>query len=435
MASLDCLVGCRVSSVVEVERFPSRRSPHSSLVDCTPAFSKLSRSWKLSSIWGRNLSLECSFSTERARDHRIDCATASSEQPKRPPTIFLLNSKPPRRRDEEPEERVASRREDDQNEEVGTSFEQGDYDNLKVEPDHKSGYVALIGKPNVGKSTLLNQLIGQKLSIVTDKPQTTRHRILGIDSGPKHQMILYDTPGVLAKKNKKLDELMMQNVRTATLNADCVLIVVDACKMPEEVASLLEEGATSILERRPTLLVLNKKDLIKPGELAKRIEWYEKYSEADRVIAASAKHGHGVNEVKDWLVSKLPFGPSYYPKDIVSEHPEKFFVGEIVREKILLQYQQEIPYSCQVNVVKYAARKVGKDFIEIEILIERESQKVILLGKDGNAIKLLATAARLDIEEFLGKEVYIEIRVVVKKDWREDEKLLESFGYSGRFRA
>lgn len=141
MASLDCLVGCRVSSVVEVERFPSRRSPHSSLVDCTPAFSKLSRSWKLSSIWGRNLSLECSFSTERARDHRIDCATASSEQPKRPPTIFLLNSKPPRRRDEEPEERVASRREDDQNEEVGTSFEQGDYDNLKVEPDHKSGMV------------------------------------------------------------------------------------------------------------------------------------------------------------------------------------------------------------------------------------------------------------------------------------------------------
>ncbi|XWS42085.1 hypothetical protein CRYUN_Cryun17cG0138500 [Craigia yunnanensis] len=246
---------------------------------------------------------------------------------------------------------------------------------------HRSGYVAVLGKPNVGKSTLANQMIGQKLSIVTDKPQTTRHRVLGICSGPEYQMILYDTPGVIEKKMHKLDTMMMKNVRSAALNADCVLVLVDACKVPEKIDEVLEEGAGDLKCTLPTLLVLNKKDLIKPGEIAKKLEWYEKYTDVDEVIPVSAKYGHGVDDVKDWILSKLPTGPPYYPKGIVSEHPERFFVAEIIREKIFMQYRNEVPYACQVNVVNYKTRPNAKDFIQVEVVVEKGSQKIILIGK------------------------------------------------------
>ncbi|KAG0630214.1 hypothetical protein M758_1G162900 [Ceratodon purpureus] len=261
------------------------------------------------------------------------------------------------------------------------SLEDYDFDNLVVDPNHRSGYVALVGRPNAGKSTLLNQIIGQKLSIVTNKPQTTRHRILGICSGPDFQMVLYDTPGVIPKQIRKLDEMMMRNVRTATLNADCVLVVVDACQQPEEVMSMLTDGETLVTDSRPTLLVLNKRDLLKPGEIAKKKEWFEQNGGATEVIAVSAKRGDGVDQVKEWLLGRLPYGPAYYPKDIVSEHPERFFVAEILREKIFIQYRQEIPYVCQVNVVNYMERRVHKDYIQLEIVVEKEGQKGILLGK------------------------------------------------------
>ncbi|XP_030523692.1 GTPase ERA-like, chloroplastic isoform X2 [Rhodamnia argentea] len=248
-------------------------------------------------------------------------------------------------------------------------------------PDHRSGYVAVLGKPNVGKSTLANQMIGQKLSIVTDKPQTTRHRVLGICSGPEYQMILYDTPGVIEKKMHKLDSMMMSNVRSAAVNADCVLVLVDACKVPEKIDEVLEEGIRDLKNKVPTLLVMNKKDLIKPGEIAKKLQWYEKFTDVDDVIPVSAKYGHGVEDVKDWILSKLPLGPAYYPKDIVSEHPERFFVAEIVREKIFMQYRNEVPYACQVNVVSYKTRPNAKDFIQVEIVVEKNSQKIIVIGK------------------------------------------------------
>ncbi|MED6198690.1 hypothetical protein PIB30_068943 [Stylosanthes scabra] len=282
---------------------------------------------------------------------------------------------------------------------------------LDYGPNHRSGYVALLGKPNVGKSTLANQMIGQKLSIVTDKPQTTRHRILCICSGSDYQMVLYDTPGVLQKEMHKLDSMMMKNVRSAAVNADCVLVLVDACK------------------------ALEKKDLIKPGEVAKKLEWYEKFTDVDEVIPISAKYGHGVEDVRDWILSKLPNGPAYYPKDIVSEHPERFFVSEIVREKIFMQYRNEIPYACQVNVISYKARPNAKDFIQVEILVEKNSQKIIVIGREGKALKLLATAARLDIEDFLQKKVYLEIEVKVKENWRQDEGLLNHYGYGGQIRV
>ncbi|CAK7339607.1 unnamed protein product [Dovyalis caffra] len=278
--------------------------------------------------------------------------------------------------------------------------------------NHRSGYVAVVGKPNVGKSTLSNQMVGQKLSIVTDKPQTTRHRILGICSGPEYQvglqMILYDTPGVIEKKMHKLDSMMMKNVRSAAINADCVLVIVDACKAPEKIDGVLEEGVGNLKGKVPTLLVLNKKDLIKPGEIAKRLEWYEKFTDVDEVIPVSAKFGQGVEDVKEWALSKLPMGPAYYPKDIVSEHPERFFVAEIVREKIFMQFRNEVPYACQVNVVSYKTRPTAKDFIQVEIVVEKNTQKIIIIGKEGKALKLLATASRLDIEDFLQKKVYLE---------------------------
>ncbi|KAK4490671.1 hypothetical protein RD792_001362 [Penstemon davidsonii] len=278
-----------------------------------------------------------------------------------------------------------------------------------VDPNHRSGYIAVVGLPNVGKSTLSNQMIGQKLSIVTDKPQTTRHRILGICSAPEYQMILYDTPGVIEKKMHKLDSMMMKNVRSATINADCVVVVVDACRAPQKIDEMLGEEVGDLKDKLPTLLVLNKKDLIKPGEIAKKIEWYEKFTDVDEVIPVSAKYGHGVDDVKEWILSKLPCGPAYYPKDISSEHPERFFVAEIVREKIFMQYRNEVPYACQVNVVSYKSRPNAKDFIQVEIVVEKNSQKIILIGKEGKALKLLATAARLDIEDFLQKKVFLEV--------------------------
>ncbi|XP_011623591.1 uncharacterized protein LOC18422608 isoform X1 [Amborella trichopoda] len=311
----------------------------------------------------------------------------------------------------------------------------------EVNATHQSGYVAVLGKPNVGKSTLANQMIGQKLSIVTDKPQTTRHRILGICSGPEYQwmgvlqMILYDTPGVIEKKMHKLDTMMMKNVRSAAINADCVLVVVDACKTPSKIDEVMEEGVGNIKGKVPTLLVLNKKDLIKPGEIAKRLEWYEKCVDVDDVIPVSAKYGHGINDVKDWILSKLPVGPAYYPKDIASEHPERFFIAEIIREKIFIQYRYEVPYACQVNVVNYITRPTSKDYIEAEIVVEKNSQKMILIGKDGKSLKVLATASRLDIEDFLQKQVFLEVEVKVKVNWRQDEGLLKHYGYGGQIRV
>ncbi|EYU31192.1 hypothetical protein ABFS82_08G242000 [Erythranthe guttata] len=313
-------------------------------------------------------------------------------------------------------------------------YEMEEMDFGPLDPNHRSGYVAVVGRPNVGKSTLSNQMLGQKLSIVTDKPQTTRHRILGICSGTDYQMILYDTPGVIEKKMHKLDSMMMKNVRSATVNADCVVIVVDACRPPQKIEEVLE-GVVEIKDKLPTLLVLNKRDLIKPGEIAKKIEWYENFTEVDEVIPVSAKYGQGVDDIKDWILSKLPHGPAYYPKDITSEHPERFFVAEIVREKIFMQYRNEVPYACQVNVVSYKTRPNAKDFIQVEIVVEKNSQKIILIGKEGKALKLLATAARLDIEDFLQKKVFLEIEVKVKENWRQNEGLLKFYGYGGQIQA
>ncbi|KAG6550596.1 hypothetical protein Mapa_007849 [Marchantia paleacea] len=382
---------------------------------------------RASSFWGRGFSEARDFidveKEMRRRGRRALAAGIHASASQQKPPIFVLK-KPDRKRIE------------NEGRNSGPKFVSSEFGDMSFTENHKSGYVALVGKPNVGKSTLLNQIIGQKLSIVTNKPQTTRHRILGICSSADYQMILYDTPGFIPKTMRRLDEMMMQNVRTATINADCVLVVVDACQVPEKMVSVLEEGVSASTERRPTLLVLNKIDLIKPGEITKKTQWYESFGGMDDVIPVSAKMGRGVDLVKNWLVDRLPIGPAYYPKDIVSEHPERFFVAEIVREKIFLQYRQEIPYVSQVNVLNYTERRSSaKDFIEAEIVVERDSQMAILIGKDGAALKLLATASRIDIQEFVGKEVYLELKVKVRENWREDDELLDYYGYNGKIRS
>ncbi|KAM3300262.1 hypothetical protein ACQJBY_004189 [Aegilops geniculata] len=200
----------------------------------------------------------------------------------------------------------------------------------------------------------------------------------------------------------KLDSMMMKNVQSAIGNADCVIVVADASKLPEKIDDMLEAGVGNKDTKVPVVLVLNKKDMIKPGEIAKKLEWYQKFTDVDDVIPISAKFGHGVVDIKEWILSKLPLGPAYYPK---------------------------------VNVTSYKSRPSAKDFIQVEILVERESQRSIILGKDGKAIKTLATASRLDIEDFLQKKVYLEIDVKVKENWRQDERLLKRYGYGGEIQA
>ena len=291
-----------------------------------------------------------------------------------------------------------------------------------VPADHRSGYVALVGKPNVGKSTLLNALLGRKLAIVTPKPQTTRHRILGILSDEKYQIVFLDTPGII-KPRYKLQEAMMHNVSGAIQDADLLLFMADATQDRPDTFSLEHIGD------RPAILVINKMDLIKKEEVLPLVEAYTKLRAFEEVIPISALKGKNLDVLLDAIVKRLPFGPPFYPRDMLSEHPERFFISEIIREKIFQQFRQEIPYSTQVNIVVYEERKDGKDFIDAEIVVERDTQKGILIGKGGKALKRVGSAARADIEAFLGKEVYLQLHVKVRSDWRNTDTFLRSYGY------
>lgn len=288
---------------------------------------------------------------------------------------------------------------------------------------HRSGYAAIVGKPNAGKSTLLNALLGQKLSIVTPKPQTTRHRVLGILSGEAHQIIFLDTPGII-KPRYGLQESMMRAVRRAIADADVTLFIADATRQDPDELSLEE------LRDAPAVLVLNKMDLIRKEEALPLVEKYVALRTFADVVPISARKRTNLDTLLDVIVSQIPAGPPFYPRDMISEHPERFFVAEIVREKIFRKFGQEIPYSTQVNVVDFSEKtESGKDLIDAEIVVERDSQKAILLGKGGSAIKDVGVRARKSIEKFLGRPVYLRLFVKVRKGWRDSEGKLRSFGY------
>lgn len=281
----------------------------------------------------------------------------------------------------------------------------------------------MVGSPNVGKSTLVNAMLGEKLSIVSNKPQTTRHRITAICNGDDYQMVFSDTPGVL-RPSYKMQEAMMKRVGEALEDADVIMAVTDVSE------KYFEQGLFEKLKRTkvPVIVVLNKLDLGEQDIIAKKLTLLKEQLNPTAIIGVSALHNFNIKELKDLLISHLPEGEPYYPKDQISDLPEKFFVSEILREKILMYYQQEIPYSVEVVTTDFVeTEKITR--IRCEIFVNRHTQKAIIIGKGGSALKRTATAARLDLEKWLNAKVFLEVDVKVKKDWRDNDMHLKNFGY------
>lgn len=292
----------------------------------------------------------------------------------------------------------------------------------------KAGYVALVGKPNVGKSTLMNALVGEKLSIVSPKPQTTRQRLLGILSTSEYQILFLDTPGLI-EPTYALQREMMKHAESALEDADCILVLVD----PVNTAQQLQQIAEKVIipfSAKPILLVLNKIDTI----IAEKREMLEQQCRAVSgvrcFLTISATAGEKTQELLSCLVQYLPEHPPYYPDDILSDRTERFFVAEFIREKIFEQFYDEVPYATTVVIRDFRERTEGKTYISADIIVERDSQKKILIGKNGEAIKALGQAARATIEHFLGREIFLELHVVVRRKWRQNETMLKQFGYT-----
>jgi len=297
--------------------------------------------------------------------------------------------------------------------------------------NHKTGYAAIFGLPNAGKSTLLNALLGQKLSIITAKPQTTRKRISGILSEENYQLIFLDTPGIISP-SYLLQQKMMDEVKTSLNDADVLVLIIDVSEDPSGEKLLTQEFVKQsvLISKKPKLLILNKVDFITQEKVVELIKHFEKQKLFEEVIPISASLNFNIQRVKEEIIRFLPEGPKLFPDDQLTDANERFFVTELIREKILELYRNEVPYSCEVLIAEYKERDVSKDFISAEIVVEKDSQKVIIIGKGGAAIKKLGMIARESIEEFLQREVFLELRVKVRKKWRSDENMLKSFGYS-----
>lgn len=290
---------------------------------------------------------------------------------------------------------------------------------------HKSGFVNIVGNPNVGKSTLMNDLVGERVSIITSKAQTTRHRIMGIVNTPEYQIVFSDTPGVLSPKYK-LQEGMLAFSEGALTDADVLLYVTDVVEDPTKNADFLAKVAS---ETVPVLLVINKIDLLKGSDDLNAIvgRWKEILPKAE-VFPISAKEKFNVSNLMARIVELLPEGQPYFGKDALTDKPARFFVTEIIREKILLNYDKEVPYSTEVIVEKFEESDTSIHIMAV-IYVERESQKGIIIGRQGSMLKKVGTQARKDIETFFDKRVYLELFVKVEPNWRNRENKLRAFGY------
>lgn len=289
---------------------------------------------------------------------------------------------------------------------------------------HKSGFVNIIGNPNVGKSTLMNALVGERLSIITSKAQTTRHRIMGIVSGDDFQIVYSDTPGIL-KPSYKLQESMMKFVTGALTDADVILYVTDTVEQGDRSEEVVAQIARSGI---PTIVVVNKIDLTTPEALEQLVEqWHSKLPEA-RIVPASAKEKFNVEGLFKTILDLLPEGPAFYPKDTLTDKTLRFFASEIIREKILRFYDKEIPYCCEIEIDTYKEEPTI-DRIAATIYVSRDSQKGILIGHKGEKLKRVGQAAREDLEQFLDKKVFLQLFVKVNDDWRNDPRQLRRFGY------
>jgi len=289
---------------------------------------------------------------------------------------------------------------------------------------HKSGFVSIIGYPNVGKSTLMNALVGERLSIITHKAQTTRHRIMGIFNGEDFQIVYSDTPGII-KPHYKLHRAMMSAVFASMHDADVILLMTETAN---------EFGQEEILERLrkteiPVIVLINKIDLGDMQVMESAVERWKSLMPAATILPVSALHNLNLDQVFKCILNVLPEAPPFYPKDELTDRSQRFFISEIIREKILLNFHQEVPYSCEVSVESF----VEEDHltrIAATIYVARETQKGILLGHQGKAIKKLGTDARKSIEAFLNKHIFLELHVKIARDWREDDRALKRFGYN-----
>lgn len=290
---------------------------------------------------------------------------------------------------------------------------------------HKAGFVNIVGNPNVGKSTLMNNLVGERISIITSKAQTTRHRILGIVNTDDYQIVFSDTPGVL-KPKYKLQESMLNFSESALTDADVLLYVTDVVEDATKHLDFIEKVAK---EKVPVLLVINKIDLLKGNaDLEQKMQLWQKYLPNAELFPLSAKENFNVANLMKRIVELLPDSPPYFGKDALTDKPARFFVTEIIREKILLEYDKEVPYATEVLVEKYDESNDAIHIMAV-VYVERDSQKGIIIGKGGAKLKRVGIAARHDIETFFGKRVFLEIFVKVEKDWRNRENKLRSFGY------
>ena len=289
-----------------------------------------------------------------------------------------------------------------------------------------SGYVAIIGKPNVGKSTLLNAFLGQKLSIVTPKAQTTRNRITGILTKENYQIIFLDTPGIFEPSYKLQQHMVKSALRTAS-EADLLLLMAEAYTSADKFEREIFGKIKNV--KKKAIMVLNKVDKTPKDKLLPLIAAYHEQFDLEEVVPISALTGDGVPELLDIIVRLLPVGDMYYPEDQLSDLPERFFIAEIIREKLFMQTQQEIPYSTTVQTEEVKERKNGRLYVRATIYVERDSQKGIVIGKNGKMLKKIGQMARTEIEKWMDATVYLDLWVKVKSDWRDKERELREFGY------
>ncbi|MFK5973755.1 MAG: GTPase Era [Flavobacteriaceae bacterium] len=290
---------------------------------------------------------------------------------------------------------------------------------------HKSGFVNIIGNPNVGKSTLMNAFVGEKLSIITSKAQTTRHRILGIVNGDDFQVILSDTPGII-KPAYQLQSSMMDFVKSAFEDADVLLYMVEIGEKSLKDEKFFEKIKNS---KVPILLLLNKVDVATQELLEEQVQYWQKELPSVEIHPISALNNFNIKNVFERIIELLPEAPAYYPKDQMTDRPERFFVNETIREKILMYYKKEIPYAVEIETEEFFE---DEDIIRMRavIMVERDSQKGIIIGHKGSALKRVGVEARKDLEKFFGKQIHIELYVKVNKNWRNDARQLKRFGYN-----
>lgn len=298
---------------------------------------------------------------------------------------------------------------------------------MAPEHRHRAGFVSLIGRPNVGKSTLLNRLVGEKLAIVSPRPQTTRTRITGVKTLPITQVIFVDTPGVHEPRGL-LGQLMLRSVHRALEDVDAVCLVAEATEEPAE----LDEGLFKVLAgfSRPVFCCLNKVDLVQPkARILPLIEGYQRRYPFKEILPLSAVDGTNCERLLDLIVSALPEHPPYFPPGTLTDQPETFFAAEVIREQLFRLTREEVPYACAVRV-EHLEERPGRDLLDIRarIFVEQESQKAIVIGKGGSMLKRIGSAARQELERFFGIKVFLELRVEVRKNWRKDERALREFG-------